>query len=171
MITVINATNRRDNKTQIISRYYVNQLESKGIETKYFSLELIPASIIDDHYGNTPKELIRLIEEFIEPADKFVIVSPEYNGSFPGVLKLFLDSVHPDFFKYKKAALVGVASGRAGNLRGLDHLTSILNHLQVEVMAQKSYVSSLLKLINEDNVTDEETKQIIKKQIDRFINY
>jgi chromate reductase, NAD(P)H dehydrogenase (quinone) len=171
MITVINATNRKDNKTQVISRYYVSQLEQRGIEVKYFTLELLPSSILDDHYGNKPLELKRLIEEFIEPSKKFVIISPEYNGSFPGILKLLIDSVHPDYFKFKKAALVGVASGRAGNLRGLDHLTSILNHLQVEVMAQKSYVSSLMKLINEGEVTDEETKQTIEKQIDRFIKY
>jgi NAD(P)H-dependent FMN reductase len=171
MITVINATNRKDNKTQIISRYYTNKLEEKGEEVKYFSLELLPSSIIDDHYGNNPLELKRLIEEFIEPAKKFVIISPEYNGSFPGVLKLLIDTVHPDYFKYKKAALVGVASGRAGNLRGLDHLTSILNHLQVDVMAQKSYVSSLMKVINENEVTDEDTKKVIERQIDRFLSF
>jgi len=66
---------------------------------------------------------------------------------------------------------VGVASGKAGNLRGLDHLTSILNHLEVDVMAQKSYVSSLMKLINEGEVTDQETKVIIEKQIERFLSF
>jgi NAD(P)H-dependent FMN reductase len=66
---------------------------------------------------------------------------------------------------------VGVASGRAGNLRGLDHLTSILNHLQVDVMAQKSYVSSLMKLINEGEVTDETTKIVIEKQMERFLSF
>jgi NAD(P)H-dependent FMN reductase len=171
MITVINATNRKDNKTQVISRYYLSLLELKGIDVKYFPLELLPSSLLDDHYGNNPPELKRLIEEFIEPAKKFVIISPEYNGSFPGILKLLIDTVHPDYFKYKKAALVGVASGRAGNLRGLDHLTSILNHLQVDVMAQKSYVSSLMKLINEGEVTDETTKIVIEKQMERFLSF
>src|SRR5690606_14800672 len=72
--------------------------------------------------------LVETEQRYLIPADKFVFIMPEYNGSFPGILKLMMDN--SDIRKcwwYKKAMLAGLADGRAGNLRGLDHMTNILN--------------------------------------------
>ena len=85
-------------------------------------------------------------------ADKFWFVFPEYNGGIPGMLKLFLDAISVRAYKAtfhgKKACLTGISTGRAGNLRGLDQLTNILNYLQVIVHPNKVPISSISRLKN-----------------------
>ena len=75
-------------------------------------------------------------------------------------------------FRGKKAALVGVASGRAGNLRGLDHLTDILHHLQVEVLSFKVPISKLDEVLDENGaVANKEILDALDKQAEMLINF
>ena len=109
-------------------------------------------------------------------SDKFWFVTPEYNGSFPGSLKLLIDAMSirdaKKTFDAKKACLTGVASGRAGNLRGMDHLNDVLNHLGIHVMPLKLPISQISNLLDEDNkIIDKETIKALDDQLDRFINF
>ncbi|HET8962781.1 MAG TPA: NAD(P)H-dependent oxidoreductase, partial [Chitinophagales bacterium] len=138
MITVISATNRSHSNTEKIARFYVQLMEKQGVVPKLFSLEqLSPDMEFIDLYGKHSLKFQQLLDEYIIPAEKFVFIVPEYNGSFPGILKLFIDAVHPDLNRGKKSALVGVSAGRAGNLRGLDHLTGVLHYLGIHVHPNK----------------------------------
>ena len=98
---------------------------------------------------------------------------PEYNGSIPGIFKTFIDSCNIDTcFRGKKAALVGIAAGRAGNLRGLDHLTDILHHSGCEVLSYKLPISSIRQLFDENNeFKTTETKSAIEKQVEMFLRF
>jgi len=173
MITIISATNRPQSNTLKIAQNYAQLIEKQGVETKLFSLEQLPADfIITDLYNKRSENFQQLLNEFIIPAEKFVFIVPEYNGSFPGVLKTFLDAVHPDTNRSKKVALVGVATGRAGNLRGMDHLTGILHYLGMHILPNKQPISSVLALLNADgSLKDENTIKALEKQIGEFVKW
>ena len=171
MITLINATNRPDNQTQIVALAYKQMLEEKGSAVQYFSLENLPFEYLKLDSVKTESEkkgLAVIIETYIASADKLIIFSPEYQGSFTGIFKLFLDFVKPEFLKGKKIALVGVSNGRAGNLRGLDHLTNIFNYLQANVLAQKLPISSLHTLVKDGKLADVGTLKAIESQLAFF---
>jgi chromate reductase, NAD(P)H dehydrogenase (quinone) len=171
MITLINATNRPDNQTQIIAQAYKLMLESKGVKVKYFSLQDMPFEYLkldSQKTDNEKKGLAELIDTYIASVDKLIVISPEYQGSFTGIFKLFLDFVKPEFIRGKKIALVGVSNGRAGNLRGLDHLTNIFNYLQANVLAQKLPISSLTSLIKDGKLQDPGTLKAIENQLHYF---
>ena len=173
MITIISATNRPQSNTLKIAQNYAQLIEKQGVKTKLFSLEQLPADfIITDLYNKRSENFQQLLNEFIIPAEKFVFIVPEYNGSFPGVLKTFLDAVHPDTNRSKKVALVGVATGRAGNLRGMDHLTGILHYLGMHILPNKQPISSVLALLNADgSLKDENTIKALEKQIGEFVKW
>lgn len=173
MITIISATNRPQSNTLKIAQNYAQLIEKQGVESKLFSLEQLPADfIITDLYNKRSENFQQLLNEFIIPAEKFVLIVPEYNGSFPGVLKTFLDAVHPDTNRGKKVALVGVATGRAGNLRGMDHLTGILHYLGMHILPNKQPISSVLALLNADgSLKDENTIKALEKQIGEFVKW
>ena len=173
MITIISATNRPNSNTQKIALFYAQLMEKQDVKPHFFSLEqLSPDMEFIDLYGKHSDKFQQLLEEYIIPAQKFVFVVPEYNGSFPGILKLFIDAIHPDINRGKKAALVGVSSGRAGNLRGLDHLTGILHYLGIHVHPNKLPVSSVLGLLGgQGEVKDEMTIKVLDKQIREFLNW
>jgi chromate reductase len=173
MITIISATNRPQSNTRKVAVSYAQLMEKQGVAPKLFSLELLSPDLhFIDLYGKHSEKFQQLLEEFIIPAEKFVFIVPEYNGSFPGILKLFIDAIHPDVNRGKKAALVGVASGRAGNLRGLDHLTSVLHYLGIYVHPNKLPISSVTALLDENGILkDEGTEMVLNKQIKEFLHW
>ena len=173
MITVISGTNRPNSNTLKVAKEYVRLLQKHDASPKLLSLDILPHDLaFTDLYGNRSADFQMIIDEFIAPANKFVFITPEYNGSFPGVLKLFLDALHPDLNRDKKAALIGVSTGRAGNLRGMDHLTSILNYLSIHVHHDKLPISRVLDLMdNKGAFKDEYTIKVIEKQIASFLKW
>jgi NAD(P)H-dependent FMN reductase len=180
MITVIAATNRKDSEALDFAKFYAQVLSTQtDEEVKLLALE---EEAHDWFHPNMYAEegqsasVARLQDEYMIPAAKFVFVIPEYNGSFPGALKLFLDAcsvrAYHETFRGKKAALLGVATGRAGNLRGMDHLTGILHYLGMIVLPNKLPVSSIRKLADKQgNITDAETRGVIEKQALELIGF
>lgn len=97
---------------------------------------------------------------------------PEYNGSFPGVFKLMMDiSDLSVCWNFKKVMLVGVANGRAGNLRGIDIMTNMCNYMKMHVFFNKFPISSVSSEIENDVFIKEQTIQTIKSQIEGFIKF
>ncbi len=157
MITIISGTNRRNSRTFPIAKQIFELFRKKTVEhIELLNLEDLPLDFIHTGmYDSTGQNrtLGKLQDNYIIPTDKLFILSPEYNGSYPGILKLFIDACsireYKATFAGKKAALAGVSTGRAGNLRGLDHLRASLNHMGTIVMP------SVLPLSNVDSITDE----------------
>src|SRR5690606_17840814 len=93
--------------------------------------ELPPDFIVSALYSNTGKnEQFNKLASMVANSDKFVFVVPEYNSSYPGVLKAFIDGLsYPNTFKDKKGALIGLSSGMQGSGLALSHLTDVLHYL------------------------------------------
>lgn len=153
MITLISATNNADSHTEIISRIYFNELKKFTDDVLFFSLEELDGLTINNFmYDKKIDEIKQLQDKYISPAQKFLFVIPEYNGSYPGVLKLFIDALDVKLSLYgKKAGIVGVATGRAGNLRGIDHLTAVLHHMHVAVLPKYFPLSNVQLELDENN--------------------
>lgn len=164
--TIISGTNRAGSNTMKIALHYRDLLEAKGIETRLVSLEGWKS------VEKTP-EYVQLEKEVLIPCRKFIFVAPEYNGSIPGILKVMLDiSDYKKVWWGKKALLTGVALGRSGNVRGMEHLTGILHFLKVIVHPNKLPISSVDKLLNGTGVIhDKGTLEAIKTQVDEFIAF
>jgi len=173
MITVISSTNRAGSNTLKVAELYMQLLEKQGVKAKLFSFEQLPKDIaFSEVFSKRTENFQQLLDEFIVPAQKLIFVAPEYNGSFPGILKVFLDAVHPDTNRGKKAGLIGVSSGRAGNLRGMDHLADILHYLGIHVHPNKLPISSFLTLLDvEGNIKDEGTKKALEKHSMDLVKY
>ncbi|MBK8520367.1 MAG: NAD(P)H-dependent oxidoreductase [Chitinophagaceae bacterium] len=164
MVTIISGTNRKHSNTSKIAREYQLILLEKGIKAVILSLE-----DLDLVQYNPAFETIE--NEILIPATHFIIISPEYNGSFPGVLKMLFDTSRShEIWFHKKALLTGVASGRAGNLRGMDHLADVLNYMKITVHPNKLPISAVNNVVNSDGkIIDNNTLKAINQQLDEFI--
>ncbi len=179
MITVISGTNRKNAKTHIFARKYANLIEkSTDQKVNFFSLEDVPNDILSaDMYSESGQsaEVATIQDKIMIPANKIVIIAPEYNGSYPGIVKLFLDACsirnYKGTFSEKKFALIGIASGRAGNLRGLDHLSGIINHVGGIVYSNKLPISSIGSILSDDDEIDEKTIETMQKHADGFLAF
>jgi NAD(P)H-dependent FMN reductase len=173
MVTIISATNRPGSSTLKVAKYYQKQLKEKGIDAGLLSLAQLPANLIEsDLYGKRSAEF-EPIQQIITQTTKFLFIIPEYNGSFPGVLKVFIDACSfPESFYDKKAALTGISSGKYGNIRGIDHFTGVCHYLHLNVMSLKLHIASINKEFDENgNFFKEDTLQFTNEQIDKFIAF
>jgi len=116
-------------------------------------------------------EMKALEAQYLIPATKFVFVMPEYNASFPGVLKLMIDNSDiKKCWNFKKAMLIGLSDGRAGNLRGIEHMTAILNYLKVTVFYDKLPLSKIKEEVDpEGHLKKSSTEEVIKRMVNEFI--
>jgi chromate reductase len=173
MVTVISGTNRPNSNTLKIAKYYQKSLLKKGLEVNLFNLESLPDSLIkSDLYGKRSAEF-EPIQEMVTKTSKFLFVIPEYNGSFPGVLKTFIDAcTFPESFYEKKACLVGLSSGKYGNIRGVDHFGGICSYLHLHVMPLRIHIPNIKKELNEaQELYQLDTLQFTDEQMDKFIRF
>lgn len=151
LLPIVSGTNRPGNLSIHVAKHVQALLSGGEMNPRILSLEDVPASIslADFYRGQTPD--FAPFQEMIDHSDFFVFVAPEYNGSIPGVLKVFIDACrYPGSFQGKKAALVGVSAGAGGNVTGLKHLEDVLNYLGVEVLTEKVYAGKIREKLDQN---------------------
>lgn len=165
MYLIISGTNRVGSHTEKVATEYQKLLKEKGIDAKILTLKDL------DVLSRTPA-FLKVEEEVLIPAQKFIFILPEYNGTFPGVLKAMIDNTDVrKVWLHKKALLTGIATGRAGNLRGMDHLSASLHYLKMNVHHNKLPISVIDKVMDPDGHLNEETLKVINEQLDEFIEF
>lgn len=166
MITIISATDRPGSNTLKIAKVYNEILNEKNVLNQLFSLEHISVFKRDEAFQEMEMQ-------FLIPAQKFIFVIPEYNGSYAGILKLMIDrSDISKCWHHKKALLTGVSTGRAGNLRGMEHLTGTLLYLKMNVHHNRLPISQVDKLLNaSEKLIDEDILKVVKHQIEEFVTF
>jgi chromate reductase, NAD(P)H dehydrogenase (quinone) len=172
-LVILSCTNRPGSNTLKVSRIYERILHQKGIAVKLLDMATLPENIaFTETFGRRSERFKRLISEYISAHHKFIFVVPEYNGSFPGILKVFLESMHPREWADKDACLVGIADGRAGNLRGMEHLTGILHYLKLNVYHNKLPISLITQVMNEEGFfVDAAQQRVCEEQVEGFLRF
>lgn len=166
MYTIVSGTNRLGSNTLKVAKEYHRFLQNKGINAHLLSLEGLDLLKRNDTVSKIEQELII-------PSEKIIFISPEYNGSYPGILKMLFDiGENHSIWWYKKALLTGVATGRGGNSRGLEHLAGVLNYLKITICPDLLPISAVHTLMDETGrFTDSAAINAINKQLDTFINW
>ncbi len=173
MNLIISGTNRKRSNSLRVAQFYQQELLRKGEEFEILSLEDLPDNLsATDLYGHR-SELFTPIQEKVSAARKFVFIIPEYNGSYPGILKLFIDAcTFPSSFYHKKAALVGLSTGKYGNIRGIDHFTGVCNYLRMHVLPLKIHIPLVQNEIDEEGkLADPLTLKFVEEQLDEIVKY
>jgi len=173
MVTIISGTNRPASWTMKLATYYQRRLSKKGLEAGLLSLSQLPGNIIESDLYGKRSTAFEPIQDIITQTEKFLFIIPEYNGSFPGVLKTFIDACSfPESFYEKKAALTGLSSGKYGNIRGIDHFTGVCHYMHLNVMSLKIHIGAIKSEFDENgNLFKEDTVKFTDEQMDKFIIY
>ncbi len=149
-------------------------LEARGIAYQILDLAELPSDFTSTAlYDNVGKsEAFNKLSDMIATSDKFVFVVPEYNSSFPGVLKAFIDGLaYPNSFRDKKGALVGISSGMQGSGLSLSHLTDILNYLGMHVMPMKPKFAHIENSFDGRKLTNPLYQELLDQHVEQFIKY
>jgi NAD(P)H-dependent FMN reductase len=105
-----------------------------AFQTELLDLRDWPLPMFGEHRGSIgdfsdpsySDPIVRRWNKKIAEADAYLVVTPEYNHSVPGVLKNAIDSVFVSFaFRNKPISAVGYSTGLAGGVRAIEHLAHI----------------------------------------------
>jgi NAD(P)H-dependent FMN reductase len=145
-ILVLAGSARRDSIHRKLARQTVETLRTAGVEATLADLRDFPMPIYDGDLeaaeGIPPAA--KALKELARGHDGFAIASPEYNGSFPALLKNALDWIsrpepgerHLEVFRGKVAAILSASPGPGGGKRGLHQLRELLEMMSVSVIAR-----------------------------------
>jgi len=130
-IPVLLGTNRKERNSVKPARWLVGEMEKRGdIETHLF--DVADMQLPHDDYGQGLKDRFPEWRDAILRADGLVIVSPEYNHSYPGTLKGVLDLMLREYV-HRAVAFVGVSAGPWGGTRVIESMVPMVRELGLAV--------------------------------------
>ena len=162
-IPVILGTTRKGRMSAHAARFMVGQMERRdGIKTELIDISSLPMPV--DDAGDGIKDPI--FSEKMALADALVIVTPEYNHSFPGLLKHILDSCLKEYI-HKAAGIVGVSAGPFGGVRAIQDLIPVIRELGLVNIFWDVNFGNVSKVFDESgNLLD----QAFIARADKFLN-
>ena len=168
-VLVFAGSTRNDSVNRKLAKVAAKQLKEADIPATLVELRNYPMPIYEGDFeieGGTPAE-VTAFQELMRAHQALVIASPEFNGSFPALLKNLVDWVSRPvagegptaLFRGKVAALLSASPGRGGGKRGLRHLRELLEMIGVTVIASQLAVGNSSEAFNEDGELVKEQDQ------------
>ncbi len=168
-IPVLLGSVRLGRQSPKVAHYLLSKLNSsKQAQSELLDLKDFGFPIMEERLGHidSPPEGLEEFSEKVKKADALLIVSPEYNGSYPGVLKNAIDYLKPEFAR-KAIGLSTVSAGGFGGINCLGHLQHLFLSLGALVVPTNFPVSKV------QNTFDDEGKLLdpsVEKRANRFID-
>ncbi len=167
-IPLLLGTVRQGRESEKVARWLLALLENRqGVATILVDPRDLHLPMEDE--GEDLKEQNLAFKEMVERADGLLIVSPEYNHSYPGSLKRMLDVLYPEYAR-RAVAVCGVSDGRFGGARMLEHVHSLVHTLGLIESKTDLYVPNVLDFFDEQgNPRDLENAKRAEKFIEELI--
>lgn len=100
------------------------------------------------------------------------MVVPEYNGSFPGALKYFIDMLKfPESLEHRPIAYTGLADGLWGGFRAVEQLQMVCNCRNAYGLPERVWFPHIGKKMQDNRITDEFLFGLLRDQVERFIKF
>jgi NAD(P)H-dependent FMN reductase len=172
-LKVISSTDRPNSNALKISKYVKNLYEQEGADVEVISLEDFPLDkVVGGKYGKDIPE-VKAFRDPIVNADGLVFVIPEYNGSFPGILKVFIDYLpFPKAFEKMPMAFIGEADGAFGALRSVEQFQMIANYRNALQFPERVFIAKVNNEFDEvSGIKDEFTQSLLESQVRNFVKF
>ena len=150
MITMVVGTNRPGSRARAVSKHVEEIYAELGVQLTTLDLANLPPEIFNpSSYDEVPASFAPF-QNAVTDAHGLVIVTPEYNGSIPGILKYFIDMLDfPVSFERRPVCFVGVAKGMWGALRPIEQLQQIFGYRNGFIYPERVFMPGIDKLLDD----------------------
>ena len=157
MITIISGTNRPNSYTRKIAALVEGALAEVGEEVSLIDLTLLPSEILANTSYSSKPESFEVFQKAVLEPDGLLTVVPEYNGSFPGILKYFIDMLRfPASLRGMPAGFVGLSSGRWGGVRAVEQLEMVFQHRHAHLFGHRCFIPHVKRVLDQSGrITDQ----------------
>src|SRR5579859_4185173 len=173
MITLVIGTNRPGSNTRKVAAGIEQIYADLKVPLHVLDLAKLPAEIFSPAaYGEKPKAFLPFADAILGSAGLHVI-TPEYNGSVPGVLKYFIDMLKfPESFEQRPVCFTGVAAGIWGALRPIEQLQAIFGYRNAFIYPERVFLPQINSLLDENGwLKDPELLGRLGKQANGFVDF
>ena len=162
-IPVILGTARQGRESEHVARFVFEQTKKRAaVETELIDVRNLPMRL--DDAGEQMKD--PAFSATIERCDGLIIVTPEYNHSFPGLLKHALDMNLKEYI-HKAVGICGVSAGLMGGARVIESLLPVMRELGLVTIFEDVNFGKVGSLFDErGNLLDEN----YVRRVDMFLN-
>lgn len=162
-IPVILGTARQGRQSEYVARFIAEQLRQRdNVQTELIDIRTLSITTMDA--GEAAKDL--QFAAWMEQADGLVIVAPEYNHGYPGLLKHVLDTCLKEYI-HKAVGLCGVSAGAFGGTRVIQNLLPVMRELGLVTIFNDLNFSHVQSLFDESGKLVDEATYI--RRLDRFL--
>ncbi len=173
MMTLLVGTNRPGSSSRKVARQIEEIYAELKVPLHVIDLANMPPSIFDPgSYGEKPTAFKPFTDAILN-ASGLIVVTPEYNGSMPGVLKYFIDMLKfPESFERRPVCFVGLAAGMWGALRSVEQLQAIFGYRNAHIFPERVFIPGVGNQLNADGkLKDPELVDRLRKQAQGFIQF
>jgi chromate reductase len=173
MIVILSGTNRPGSNTRKVTAHIEAIYRKLGVEFQVLDLAQMPPEIFSPtSYGEKPASF-KAFTDAILASDGLVIVTPEYNGGIPGVLKYFIDMLpFPESFEQRPVCFVGLAAGIWGALRPVEQLQAIFGYRNALIYPERVFMPGIGKLLDSPGqFTGPDIPKRLEAQANGFVGF
>jgi chromate reductase, NAD(P)H dehydrogenase (quinone) len=173
MIVIISGTNRPGSNTRKVTAQVEAIYHALGVKTHLLDLAEMPPEIFSStSYAEKPVAFKKFTDAILA-ADGLVVVTPEYNGSVPGILKYFIDMLpFPESFEQRPVCFVGLSAGIWGALRPVEQLQAIFGYRNAYVFPERVFMPGINQLLDKaGRFNSPEIKERLEKQAAGFVGF
>jgi chromate reductase, NAD(P)H dehydrogenase (quinone) len=173
MIALIVGTNRPGSHTRKIAAQLGEFYTGLKVPLRVLDLAQLPPEIFSPAaYAEKPKSFQPFADAVLQ-ADGLHVVTPEYNGSIPGVLKYFIDMLKfPESFERRPVCFTGLAAGTWGALRPVEQLQQIFGYRNAYLYPERVFLPQINNLLDDSGrLTDAELLGRLKAQASGFTDF
>lgn len=173
MITLIVGTNRPGSNTRKVARHLEEIYAGLKVPLNILDLAQLPAEIFSpSSYAEKPKSFEPFADAVLKSSGLHV-VTPEYNGGIPGVLKYFIDMLKfPESFERRPVCFTGLAAGIWGALRPVEQLQAIFGYRNAYLYPERVFMPGIGKLLDANGrLQDAELLGRLSKQAEGFVTF
>lgn len=167
-VLTILGTNREGRNSENVAKFVVSEIDKRDdIGTQLFDVR--DFKFPQDNYGQKLKDSFPEWRDAVTRADGFIIVVPEYNHGYPGVLKSVLDTMLQEYY-HKAVAFVGVSAGPWGGTRVIENLLPVMREFRMAVSRMDLQFPSVGSQFDEDgNIKDDAYHERAKDFLDEIV--
>lgn len=161
-ICVVLGSIRQGRKSEAPAKYLVEKIKSLGHDASLADFKEIPLPFYDQpgvpvmFKGVYPDSNVQKWADMAKSADAFVVVTPEYNHGYPGVLKNALDWLYLEFEK-KPFGLVGVSNGPVAGARMVEHIRPIIENYGAVALRETVLLGPIENYFSEEGKIKDES--------------
>jgi NAD(P)H-dependent FMN reductase len=166
---IISGTDRPGSNTLKISKYIQGIYKDLGEDVEIMDLKDLKKHLHEDLVYGTASDNMKPYLEKILKSEGLIVVTPEYNGSMPGILKYFIDHMKfPDSFEYRPVCFVGLGA-MFGALRPVEHLQQVFGYRNAFIYPERVFLMNVFKNLDADGkLTDPMANELLIKQAKGF---